>query len=258
MSAPGDPYFSKTLDKGLKVLGLFNEYHPEYSQTEISRALDINMTSTYRLTSTLVGLGYLEKDKKSKRIRLGRRAMVMAATLLRTFDVPRSIHDLVDQVHDRHNITIDVALAAEDTLTILYRREAEETLIYRLPSVSRAWHTTSLGKAYLAFLSEDELEAKIRALAWEPRTPKSITDHAGLMAELDRTRRWGFAVADEEFLPGLITMGAPLIRPDTGEVLGAVSFDFSTIVHTVETMSETYRDLLLSLSSNLSEMLRAV
>ncbi|MEW5721642.1 MAG: IclR family transcriptional regulator [Thermodesulfobacteriota bacterium] len=252
-----DQYFSKTLHKGLKVLSLFNEQKTVYTQTEIARTLDLNMTSTYRLTNTLVQLGYLTKDKESKRLRLGLGALALGATLVRTFDTHRMIRSLVDTVHEKHNISIDLVLVMGDLMTSVYRREAEETLVYRLPSVSRAWHTTSLGKAYLAFLPEEEAERDIRKLTLEARTPNSITSRRGLREELARTRARGYAIANEEFLRGLLAIGAPIISPETGKPIGAVSFDFSTLQQTVETMTRDYAGLLLELSRDLAKVITA-
>jgi DNA-binding IclR family transcriptional regulator len=252
MTQNKDQYFSKTLAKGLKVLSLFNEQTPVRTQTEISKTLGINITSTYRLINTLVQLGYLQKDTKSKKLRLGLGALGLASTMVRTFDINRLIKSLVDEVHDSHNVTIDVALVVENALTTVYRCEAEATLTYRLPSVCNAWHTTSLGKAYLAFLPQEMLVKKLDTLQLESRTPKSITTKKKLLDELKSVRGRGYSLADEEFLPGLITIGAPLLNQETNVAIGAVSFDFSTIQYSVENMIKEYADLVIKLSQDIS------
>lgn len=258
MTNDQDQYFSKTLAKGLKVLSLFNEQTPVLTQTEISRTLGVNMTSTYRLIHTLIKLGYLEKDPESKKIRLGLGALGFGATLIRTYGGHNMIKSLVDDVHNRFNVTVDVATVVEDALLIVYRREAEETLTYRLPSVNRSWHTTSLGKAYLAFLPEDKRKTTAARLVLEARTPASITNLAKLENELTMTRERGYSLANEEYLPGLITIGAPLINTDNGEAIGAVSFDFSTLQHSLETMTGNYLPPLLELSQRISEVISTI
>ena len=55
----GKFYFSKSLEKGLKILSLFNRENPVMTQSRIAKTLDLNMTSTYRYINTLVELGYL-------------------------------------------------------------------------------------------------------------------------------------------------------------------------------------------------------
>jgi DNA-binding IclR family transcriptional regulator len=79
-----------------------------------------------------------------------------------------------------------------------------------------------------------------------------------LSAELDKTRERGYAVANEEFLPGLIAIGVPVINLDTGVSMGSVSFDFSTIQQTVDSMVETYAELLMQLGGNISRTLTAL
>jgi DNA-binding IclR family transcriptional regulator len=252
-----DPYFSKTLDKGLKVLALFNEEHPSRTQTEVAKTLGLNMTSAYRFIHTLVQLGYLQRDEDSKRIRLGVRAMILSATVLRTINAHGAVRSLVDQVHEAHGLTVDVALVMDQAMTIVHRREAEATLTHRLPSVSRAWHTTSLGKAYLAFIPEDELAQALAQLDLAAKTPKTITEPAALRAEIQAVRRRGYATADEEFLPGLITIGAPIIHLDAGWAVGSVSFDFSTLQMDAATMKDRYADLVMDLAAGISKMITA-
>jgi IclR family transcriptional regulator, KDG regulon repressor len=54
------------------------------------------------------------------------------------------------------------------------------------------------------------------------RTPRTITDHAALFAELDLVATWGWAMNLEEGQLGVNSVGAPVRRPD-GRVMGAVS-----------------------------------
>ena len=105
---------------------------------------------------------------------------------------------MVDQVHETHDITIDVALAVDDTMMTLYRREAEETIVYRLPIVSRAWHTTALGKAFLSHLPEKEMLAKAKQIKLVPKTPSTIVNRTKFLSELKSIRRNGYSTANEE------------------------------------------------------------
>ncbi len=53
-----------------------------------------------------------------------------------------------------------------------------------------------------------------------------------MLADVRKTREKGYTVNNEEYVLGLISIGAPLINED-GVVLGAVSFDVSTAQFTV-------------------------
>ena len=249
-------YFSTSLEKGLKILSLFNKETPRLTQTDISKALKLNMTSTYRYINTFVNLGYLAKDEKTKELRPGFRCLTLCSNLIRATDNMYLIKQLVDEVYNRHNISIDVVFAIDDTLMRVYLREAEETLTYQLPDVvNNCFHNTSVGKAYLSTLTESELGQTLNRIFLHARTKKTITDKNRLIAEIDKTRKRGYAMCVEEYIAGLITIGAPLISPFSGEGIGAVSFDFSVLQTSADEIEEKYADLLKKTAAALSERL---
>ena len=59
----------------------------------------------------------------------------------------------------------------------------------------------------------------------------------------------------EEYLVGLITIGAPLISPHSGKGREAVSFDFSVLQTSADEIEEKYADLLKKTAAALSERL---
>jgi IclR family pca regulon transcriptional regulator len=63
MTDKNDPYFSKTLEKGLVILNLFDRDHSNRGLSEISKLTGINKTSVYRFVNTLLQLGYLRRIK---------------------------------------------------------------------------------------------------------------------------------------------------------------------------------------------------
>lgn len=250
-------YFSTSLEKGLKILSLFSTDAPSLTQSEISRTVGVNMTSTYRFVNTLVRLGFLEKDAKTKELRLGMRSLALGANIIRTIDELRLIKGVVDKVHSNHNITIDVVFAIDGNLVRTYHRQATETLTYHLPAVAKnSLHNTSVGKAYLSTLPEDILRQMIAGMSLVPKTPKTIVDNDRLRNEIHKTRHRGYATCDEEYLPGLVTIGAPLINQSTGKGIGGVSFDFSIIQHSAREVEEKYSALIVELGSALSEILQ--
>jgi len=252
----GKYYFSKSLEKGLSILTLFNRDTPALTQSEIAKTLGLNMTSTYRYINTLVELGYLEKNVKTKEIRPALLSIVLCTNLMRASDQLALIEEVVDRIHRESNISIDMALVVNDALVRIYHREAEETLTYRLPDVSpNCLHNTALGKAYLASLPEDQAVAKIASLDLVGRTAKTITDKDRLLTEIQRAKARGYAMSAEEYLSGLLAIGAALRDPVNGDGVGAVSFDFSVLQQNPSRIEATYADLIQETARKLSALL---
>jgi len=255
----GKYYFSKSLEKGLNILSLFNRDTPVLTQSQIARALGLNMTSTYRYINTLVEMDYLEKDARTKEIRPTMQCLVVCNNLLRATDRFRLIKAVVDRVHSENNISIDVVWVKNDIIVRLYHREADETLTYSLPDHSRdCLHNTALGKAYLSSLSDNCIAEKLGKMNLIARTENSIADRKALWIELSKIRKRGFSMSEEEYLPSLIAIGAPLIDPVSGEGVGAVSFDFSVLQHHADEVSSKYGQLIVETAKTLSELLPTV
>ena len=252
----GKYYFSKSLEKGLKILSLFNGDTPVLTQSQIARTLNLNMTSTYRYVNTLEELGYLTKDAATKEIRPGILCLMFCNNLLQATNRLRLIRETVDRVHRENNISIDVALVVDDTLKRLYHREAEETLTYSLPDNSQnCLHNTALGKAYLSCLPENEMQDKVAKLVMTAKTDKTIVAKEKLLAELRIAKIRGYATADEEYLSGLLAIGAPLIDPASNKAVGAVSFDFSVLQHQGSEIVTRYAEQIIQTAQLLSAML---
>lgn len=252
----GKDYFSKSLEKGLKILSLFNGEVRVLTQSQVARLLNLNMTSTYRYINTLVEMGYLEKDGKTKEIRPSTGCLLFCTSLLQAGDHLKAVRNIVDRIHRQYNISIEVAFVADDSLQRIYNREAEETFTYSLPNATtNSFHNTALGKAYLSTLEQAELKKKIEHMQMLPRTENTIVDRGQLLQEIQACRNLKFATTEGEYLPGLLAIAAPLYDPISGEGIGAVSFDFSVMQHSMDEIIEKYSSLIQETGQLLSQLL---
>ena len=168
------PYFSKIIEKGFRILGLFTPETTSLSLTDIARQTRINPTSTFRFVETLVQLGYLRKDARAKLIKLGPMALALSYNIIKSFDVLQIVKPAVDEAFERHNVSIDTAVTEHGRLVLLYRREVKDTLTFTLPFVSSDLQCSALGKAYLAALPDKELRALLDGMTFVRRTVRSL------------------------------------------------------------------------------------
>lgn len=248
-------YFAKTLEKGLIILGLFDKDHSRRTLSEISRLAGINKTSTYRLVNTLVLLGYLSKNARSKALRLGPKALLFGHTIVQGYELLHMVKPLIDEVHRLCNVTIDSTLVDGQTLLALYRREASSTLFFRQPLASEDLHARATGKAVLSRMDQLDLETFLAKAPFKKFTPTTIDQASVLLRQIEEDRVRGYSINNEEYLQGLICIGAPLMNFQTGKVAGAISFDLPTIEHTVESLISTYAGQVTKLANDISELL---
>jgi len=72
-------------------------------------------------------------------------------------------------------------------------------------------HCTSVGKAIMAFLPEEKVDELFKRIRYERFTHRTIATPEALRAELEKTRRRGYAIDDEEIEDGLRCIAVPLL-----------------------------------------------
>jgi DNA-binding IclR family transcriptional regulator len=87
----------------------------------------------------------------------------------------------------------------------------------------------------IAFLPHDELQ-KMLSMKFQGLTPRTITDPKEVAEDLARVRERGWSVDDEESLPGLRCVGAPIW--DDEKVVAGLSASGSTLYVTYERIDE--------------------
>jgi IclR family acetate operon transcriptional repressor len=110
-----------------------------------------------------------------------------------------------------------VNLAVLDQGTVLYVDVIESPHEFRLSSrvgTRRSVHVTALGKALAAFLPAEAQENVLGSIAFQPATSKTIGNLVQFRQELEKIRRQGYAVDDEEAVQGARCVSAPILNSD--------------------------------------------
>lgn len=211
--------------------------------SELARDLGIAKSSAAYICDALVDAGLARREGAG--YQLGHRLVGLGSAYLRTVDIVTTFHAVcrrvVPDIHETAQLsTLDRGIE----VAYLARREGASPV--RVASdVGRrlAATTTATGKAMLSTLPWPEVRARIAAHGALPRlTPHSIADERALAAELDRVRRDGFAVDDEETLEGMYCIGR-VVPADDARNLHGISLTMLKSQATPERIARCRRDL---------------
>lgn len=248
-------YFAKTLEKGMKILSLFDESHSLWSQKNIAEKLELNTTSTYRLINTFVELGYLVKDEKTRQVSLGPMSVALGHRLLRAYDLRRIIAPIIEQASAQHGLSVDVAIFVNNAMESVCRCELQNTLTFHQPFSAQDLYCTAIGKSVMAHLPPSDFEQCLERQSFRPRTPNTITTRQQMLDQLEEVRCRGFAANNEEYIRGLISIGAPIFNPVTGKVVGGMSFDTTTVETSMPSLINCYSDTLKELAMRITAVM---
>lgn len=252
MSKPQKRHFYGTLDKGLRVLSLFDEGHTSFSLKDISQLTGINKSSTYNLVNTLVELGYLSKDEQTKRIKVGPYSIILSHNLISGHYTHKIVQKFISYISTAYNLSVYAATLENRTLVSQYVGDAFDYFNFVSIPLEKLCYCTSVGKAILAYLPKKEVHGIVSDLNYEKKTVNTITDEANLFADLKKTRTRGYSTSNEEFVEGITSIAAPFFSLRDNKLIGVVCFDFYTKQISLEEVERKYSDILLKLARDLS------
>jgi DNA-binding IclR family transcriptional regulator len=210
-----------SLDRGLAVLHLIAR-RGEVRLAELAKELDTSRTTIFRVLETLRSHGFAEHVAERHTYRLGPSARSLAAlatqsAITRLAEAPMA---------DLRNATGEtVNLVGVHGSRLVYEAVLEGGYALRsLPSLGMtvAAHCSALGKAVLAESPVALREVLLGPEPYQRFTEKTIITRRDLDAELEATRRRGYAIDEEEIETGL-TCVAAVIGGTAGRPAGAIS-----------------------------------
>lgn len=104
-------------------------------------------------------------------------------------------------------------------------------------------YCTSMGKAMLAFQPPEVINQIVSKIRFVRYTPKTLTSSDALLKALERVRRRGYAIDDQEIEVGVRCIGAPIFD-EKRNAIAAVSVSGPASRITAPTMPEIAEHLL--------------
>lgn len=213
---------TRTLLRGLAILEALAVAEQAIGPSELSSRVGLDKATTGRLLFTLCEAGWAAQDHggtyrpTTKLLQVARHVSEQAG--LREHARPHLL-----ALRDATGETVHLGVVEDDC--VVYIDKLDGTYPVRLVSaVGQAMplHTTSLGKAALAWMPQDRTDRLIERLDLRPRTEMSLRTTDDLRADLERTRARGYAIDDRENESQALCLGGPVLDSD-GDLVAAVS-----------------------------------
>jgi IclR family acetate operon transcriptional repressor len=226
--ANGDRHSIQSVDRALFLLETIAEAGGEATLTDLATRTGLNISTCHHLLATLIQRGFAAKVPGRRLYALGARILYLGHACLQV-DLPRRAQPYLEAINNATGETVHLAALQGDSVVTLAVREARHAVRVDTGRIGKveAPYATSVGKAILAWLPEDEIR-RFLAGGMKRYTDKTITEFPALLESLRIVRRNGYAIDREEFLPGVICVGAA-IRDQAGTVIGAISASTPTM-----------------------------
>jgi DNA-binding IclR family transcriptional regulator len=204
-------YSAPSVKKAFKILSAISDASSGLGISDLSKQLKIGKSTVHGITSALEELGVLVRDPLHKKysvgytlLELGRRAH----TRIKLRDIARiPIERLMEKVGE----TVFLGIMNGDHITILDVVESHhEMKITSPPGTRLPLLAGATGKAFLAHFEEKKVKEIIQRMGLVKFTSKSIVDPKKFFKEVEEAKKKGYAIDDEEYIPGVRAIAAPI------------------------------------------------
>ena len=209
----GGRYSIRAVDRAIDILDVLGRWEGGASLGDIAGAIGLPKSSVFRYLATLEQRGTVVRDE-NELFRLGASRSFMRpgeVVRLSAIALPR-----MQEICRRFEETIN--LGTMDGHRIVYLEVVESPKAMRFAASrggSDPIHSSALGKAVSATLTEQEIRDILAHEGMPALTPNTITEPSGFIAELDAVRARGYAIdeGENEENGRCVAVSLPLWRP---------------------------------------------
>jgi len=201
----------KTVEKTVDVLEAFLKHEGEMGITELAKVSGLNISTAYRIASVLVRRGYLSQRRKRGEYFIGPKFLEFSNVIRRRRKIENVAFPFLDKLNKLTNESVNLAILDRSEAVCIEQIESSQDLRIMTKIGARfPLYCTGVGKAFLAYMGEKEIERYARSKGLPYRTENTITELSRLKEELATIRQEGIAIDNEELELGVKCIGAPI------------------------------------------------
>lgn len=211
-SKSNERYHIRAVARALLLLKTFLADDAELSASEISKRIQLDPSTTFRMLVTLEDHDFIRQDPATGKYRLGVVCLELGSQFLKRSDVRTSAVDAMRKLRDEFGETLHLGTLEGDQIVYLEKVTGSHAIGLMSSRVGgRApAHATAIGKVMLAFLPDADLGNRFPSQRLTRYTPTTITDLKELEKEIARVRANMHAIDNQEFEPGVKCVAAPV------------------------------------------------
>jgi IclR family transcriptional regulator, acetate operon repressor len=225
----------KTAARCLEMMRVIANARESLSLDDIAKTMELHPSTARALVTTLVKSGFVER-RADRRYYTGFEAFVIGCRFIHWSAICRNAFPVLMRLAEESNAHTNLGFWHRGKVVVVeWIGKPGRYDVFHHPGTVLPAHATALGKCLLAFQGEEALE-EIGPL--DRFTENTITDIAKLKEQLGEILRRGYAIDDQEQIPGIRCVAGPIL-PQSGKPEAAISI--STSVREVNPSTDAER-----------------
>jgi DNA-binding IclR family transcriptional regulator len=207
--------------KALEILECFTSETPELTVLQVQSLTGYNVTTCHRLLATMMKAGWLARGQGAS-YRLTFKLLRVGSAVVNTSELRVEAHSILSDLVDHFEDTGYLMVPDGNRALCLDRIEGDYPVRVSAVEVGTTLPLNSGGAPLTILAWREDLIVSVLNAPLEIMTDKTIDDDTTLRARLDEVRRNGYAFSQDDVLPDVCAVGAPVFDAE-GLVIGAIS-----------------------------------
>ena len=201
----------------------------ELSLTDLALSVGMPPSTAHRMLGTLEKHGFVELDVASQQWAIGVEAFRVGSAYLGRTNMVESARATMRQLTEETGETANLAIADGGDVVFVSQIESHNPIrAFFRPGTRSFMHASGIGKALLANFPRADVEKILQKKGCPEFTAKTLTAPGALFANLEESKRRGWALDDEERYSGMRCVAAPIYN-SFSEAIAGVSVSGPTV-----------------------------
>ena len=241
----------QSLDRAFDILELLGMEQNGCTLVQISESLSLPKSTAHRLIGVLIQREFVRKSPETGRYRLGPGFIGLCSNYLNNLELKTESTPAMDELSATTGNVVFLAIRQDDKMVYVDSKEQINSLRkYAIVGQRKPLYCTSLGKALLMGLSDQEIRHLLADEQFERKGPNTHSNMESLLQDIRECRRRGWSLDDQEAEPAINCVASP-IYDYRGQVIAAVSTSWVLAQHP-EMVPEDIAVLVKRCAANIS------
>lgn len=184
----------------------------EMGLMELSVLLGLHKSTVHRLLMSLTYMGYVKQDEITQKYTLTYKLVNLSGKILERMDILQIAKPYMERLAALSGETVHLVQREGSDILYIHKVEAKVGSIRMVSHVGmiHPMYCSGVGKAIMATMSDQEVQSIWNDSVIEKKTKKTIVTYKDMITTLQKVRKCGYALDDEENEEGVRCIAASL------------------------------------------------
>ncbi|WP_315122386.1 IclR family transcriptional regulator [uncultured Clostridium sp.] len=200
------------VDRIFNVLELLSSNNEGFMITEISKSLNLPVSTTHRLLSSLKDNNYVVQDQSTSKYRLGLKVVTLASNYLNDNNIKQVAKPFMEDLAYKYGEVVFLTVFENERAICIDTAVSNTRINFYVKIGSEMPLNAAIGaQVILAYGDEREVDRILDKYSSRKYTQKTLLESKDIKIKLNRIKEKGYGICDEELELGVWAGAAPIM-----------------------------------------------